>query len=159
MAMVIEVVPAGVFSTTYDLVAGGAAMGRIEHRILSLRDEASIRTPGGTFSARRDRLLRAGAVLASADGTTRATADRESLWRESYRVAFGDRVLYLRRKPFSFLGLFLVADDSGEVGSIRLERPFSRRLAVEFAVTAPPVEIVAFLAWIVLMVQRRQASD
>jgi hypothetical protein len=91
--------------------------------------------------------------------TTRATADRESLWRESYRVAFGDRVLYLRRKPFSFLGLFLVADDSGEVGSIRLERPFSRRLAVEFAVTAPPVEIVAFLAWIVLMVQRRQASD
>ncbi len=158
MAVLIEIVPVGVFSATYDLVAGGAAKGRIEHRILSLRDEASISTPGGTFSAHRDRVLRAAAVLASADGTKRATADRERFWPESYRVAFADRVLYLRRKPFSLLGMFLVDDESGEVGSIRLERPFSRRLAVEFAGSAPPLEIVAFLAWIVLMVQRRQAS-
>jgi hypothetical protein len=158
MAVMIDVVPVGVFSTTYDLLVGGVARGRIEHRILSLKDEASISTTDGTFSAHRDRVLRAGAVLASADGTKRATADRESFWRESYRVAFADRVLYLRRRPFSLSGLFLVADDSGEVGSIRLQRPFSRRLAVGFAPWAPPIEIVAFLAWIVLMVQRRHAS-
>ncbi len=159
MGVAIGIVPTGVFSTTYDLVAGGAAMGRIEHRILSLRDEASIGTPGGMFTARREKTFRARAVLESAGGDERATADRESFWRESYRVAFGDRVLYLRQKPFSFSGLFLISDDSGEAGSIRLERPFLRRLAVEFAVAAPPIEIVAFLAWIVLMVQRRQASD
>ena len=97
-------------------------------------------------------------MLESTAGDIRATADRGRFWPESYRVAFGDRVLYLRRKPFSLLGMFLVDDESGEVGSIRLERPFSRRLAVEFAGSAPPLEIVAFLAWIVLMVQRRQAS-
>lgn len=159
MAAAIEVVPIGAFSMTYDLLAAGAPSGRIEHRVLSPRDEASISTPGGTFTARREKVFRARAVLASAAGDERATADRESLWRESYRVAFGDRVLHLRRKPFSFSGMFLVADESGDVGSIRLQRPFSRRLAVEFAAAAPPIEIVAFLAWIVLMLQRHQASD
>ena len=159
MAMVIGVVPVGVFSRTYDLVVDGAPGGRIEHRILSTRDEASIGTPGGTFIARRQRAFRSRAVLESAAGDARATADRESVRRESYRVAFGDRILYLRQKPFSFSGLFAITDDTGEVGSIRLERPFSRRLAVEFAVAAPPIEITAFLAWIVLMVHRRQSSE
>jgi hypothetical protein len=154
-----EVVPVGVFSTTYDLVADGVPKGRIEHRILSVRNEASIGAPGGTFTARRETAFRARAVLESAVGDARATADRESLWRESYRVVFGDRVLYLRQRPFSFHGLFLISDGSGDIGSIRLERPFSRRLAVVFTAAAPPIEIVAFLAWIVLMVQRRQASD
>lgn len=103
-------------------------------------------------------MFRAGAVLASADGTQCATADRESFWRASCRVAFADRLLYLRRRPFSLSGLFLVADDAVEIGIIRLQRPFSRRLAVTFDLAAPPMEIAASLAWIVLMVQRRQAS-
>ncbi len=159
MAVVFGVVPAGVFSTTYDLLADGVPKARIEHRILSMRAEASIDTTGGTFTARLGRAFRSRAVLESAAGDERAAADRESLWRESYRIAFGDRVLYLRQKPFSFNGLFLISDGSGDVGSIRLQRPFSRRLAVEFAAAAPPIEIVGFLAWIVLVVQRRQASE
>jgi len=159
MAALIEVVPVGVFSATYDLLVGGVVKGRIEHRILSLRDEATIGTAEGVFAARREKAFRSRAVLETAAGDARATADRERFWRESYRVAFGDRVLSLRQKLFSFSGMFPVADDAGGAGSIRLERPFSRRLAVEFAAVAPPLEIVAFLAWIVLMVQRRQASS
>jgi hypothetical protein len=159
VAVVIGVVPVGLLSATYEVVADGVPQGRIEHRILSMRDEASIVTPGGTFNARRERVFRAGAVLVAADGSVRAKAERERTWREHYRVSFGDTAVYLRQKPFSFSGLFLVSDDSGGAGSIRLERLFSRRLALEFAAAVPPLEIVAFLAWIVLMVQRRQSAE
>jgi hypothetical protein len=159
MDVVYGVVPAGGLSTAYDLVADGVPKARIEHRILSMRDEASIGTSGGTFAALREKVFRARAVLSAAAGGERATADRQSIWREDYRVTFDDRVLSLRQKPFSLHGLFLISDGSGGVGSIRLERLFSRRLTVAFATAAPPIEIVAFLAWIVLMVHRRQASD
>lgn len=159
MSTVLEVVPAGVFSTAYEVLADGQPKGRIEHRILSLRDEAVITTPNHTFTAHRPRVFRAGAVLESAGGTLRAKADKEGFWRENYKVRFGDAVLYLRQKVWSLRGVFLISDPSDEIGSIRLQKAFSRRMLVEYAVdTPPPLEITEFLVWIVLMVQRRQAA-
>ena len=155
----IEVVPAGVFSTAYDVLAEGLPKGRIEHRVLSMRDEAVITTPDRTFAARRERVFRAGAMLESAEGTLRAKAEREQFWREHYRVLFDDTTLFLRQKAWSLKGVFLISDGSGETGSIRLQKLFSRRMVVEFpAGPPPPLEITEFLVWIVLMVQRRQAS-
>jgi hypothetical protein len=159
-AVKIEIVPAGVFSVTYDVLADGLPKGRIEHRILSMRDEAVITTPDRTFAARRERVFRAGAVLESAEGTLRAKAEREQFWREHYRVRFGETTLFLRQKAWSLKGVFLISDGSGEIGSIRRERMLSRRTIVEFPAAAPPpLEITEFLVWIVLMVQRRQASE
>jgi hypothetical protein len=159
-AVKIEVVPAGAFSVAYEVLADGLPKGRIEHRFLSVRDEAVITTPDRTFTARRERVFRAGAVLESAEGTLRAKAEREQFWREHYRVGFGDTTLFLRQKAWSLKGVFLISDGSGETGSIRLQKMFSRRMVVEFPNAAPPpLEIVEFLVWIVLMVQRRQASE
>lgn len=156
----LEVVPAGLFTTAYDVLSDGLPKGRIEHRILSLRDEAVISTPERAFTARRERVFRAGAVLESPEGVLRASAERERVWREHYRVRFGDTTLFLRQKSWSLKGVFLIFDESGEIGSIRRERLFSRRMIVEIAADAPPpLEITEFLVWIVLMVQRRQASD
>jgi hypothetical protein len=160
MSTVLNVVPAGVFSTVYDVLADGLAKGRIEHRILSMRDEATITTPDRTFTARRPRVFRAAAELASTEGVLRAKAERERYWREHYRVLFGDTTLFLRQKAWSFKGVFLISDASGEIGSIRRERMLSRRMLVEFtAAASPPLEITEFLVWIVLMVHRRQSSD
>ncbi|OHD70399.1 MAG: hypothetical protein A2177_15315 [Spirochaetes bacterium RBG_13_68_11] len=154
-----EVVPVGVFTTAYDVLADGLPKGRIEHRILSMRDEALISTPERTFTARREKAFRAGAVLESPEGVLRASAEKEEFWREIYRVRFEGSTLSLRQKLMSARGLFLISDESGEIGSIRLERLFSRRMVVEFTADAPPpLEITEFLVWIVLMVQRRQAS-
>jgi hypothetical protein len=160
MSTVLSVVPAGVFSTAYDVLADGLPKGRIEHRILSLRDEAVITTPDRTFTARRERVFRAGAVLESAEGVPCAKAERERFWREHYRVQFGDTTLFLRQKAWSLKGVFLISDASGEIGSIRMARMMSRRMLAVFPAAAPPpLEIVEFLVWIVLMVHRRQASD
>jgi len=159
MSTVLEVVPAGVFSAAYEVLADGLPKGRIEHRILSMRDEAVITTPEQAFTAHRPRVFRAGAVLEAADGMPRAKADKEGFWRENYEVRFGDAVLYLRQKVWSLRGVFLISDRSGEIGSIRLERMFSRRMLVEYSIAAPPpLEITEFLVWIVLMVQRRQTT-
>jgi uncharacterized protein YxjI len=159
-AMKLEVVPAGVFTTVYDVLSDGLPKGRIEHRMLSMRDEAVISTPERTFTARREKVFRAGAVLESPEGVLRASAEKEQFWREHYRVRFEGTTLSLRQKLMSARGLFLISDESGEIGSIRLERLFSRRMIVEFpAASPPPLEITEFLVWIVLMVQRRQASS
>jgi hypothetical protein len=156
----LEVVPASVFTTTYDVLSDGISKGRIEHRVLSLRDEAVISTPDRSFTARRERVFRAGAVLESSEGALRASAERERVWREHYRVRFGDVTLFLRQKSWSLKGVFLMFDESGEIGSIRRERWFSRRMIVEITAGAPPpLEVAEFLVWIVLMVQRRQSSD
>jgi hypothetical protein len=156
----LEIVPAGVFSAAYDVLADGLPKGRIEHRFLSVRDEAAITTPDRTFAARRERVFRAGAVLESAEGTLRAKAEREQFWREHYRVGFGGTTLFLRQKAWSLKGVFRIFDGSGEIGSISRERMMSRRMVVEFSVSPPPpLEIIEFLVWIVLMVQRRQASE
>lgn len=155
-----EVVPVGVFSTAYDVLVGGIPKGRIEHRILSIRDEAVIATPDRTFTARRERVFRAGAVLESAEGALRAKAEREQFRREHYRVRFDDATLFLRQKAWSLKGVFLIFDGTGEIGSIQRQKLFSRRMVVEFpASPPPPLEITGFLVWIVLMVQRRQASE
>jgi hypothetical protein len=160
MATVYLVAPAGLFSVAYDVLADGVPKGRIAHRMLSLRDEAEISSPGGTFTARRERVFRAGAVLLSAGGTERAAAERESTWRERYRVRFDGSILFLRQKLMSWRGLFQIFDGSDEVGRIQLEKLMSRRMIVEYTAAAPPpLEITGFLVWIVLMVQRRQASD
>lgn len=159
MSTVLEVVPAGVFSVAYDVLADGQLKGRIEHRMLSLRDEALITTPDRTYTAHRPKAFRAAAVLESADGAPRAKADKEGFWRENYEVRFGDAVLYLRQKVWSLRGVFLISDPSGEIGCIRLQKAFSRRMLVEYPIAAPPpLEISEFLVWIVLMVQRRQAA-
>jgi hypothetical protein len=156
----LEVVPVGVFTTAYDVLSDGLPKGRIEHRMLSMRDEAVISTAGRTFTARREKVFRAGAVLESPEGVLRASAEREQFWRENYRIRFDGTTLSLRQKFMSARGLFLIFDESGEIGSIRLERLFSRRMVVEFpAASPPPLEITEFLVWIVLMVQRRQASS
>src|SRR4030042_2549535 len=117
-----EVVPVGVFTTAYDVLADGLPKGRIEHRILSMRDEALISTPERTFTARREKAFRAGAVLESPEGVLRASAEKEEFWREIYRVRFEGSTLSLRQKLMSARGLFLISDESGEIGSIRLER-------------------------------------
>jgi uncharacterized protein YxjI len=156
---VYQVVPTGAFSVTYDVLAGGARMARLEHRLLSLRDEATITASGRTCVARRERVMRASAVLEAGDGTTIATAERETFWRENYRVTFGDRELRLRQEILSWRGRFAVEGPDGATGAIELERWFTRRLVASFSAEAPPVEVVAFLAWIVLMVHRRQADS
>jgi hypothetical protein len=156
--VVLQVVPAGPLSAAYDVLADGQPQGSIEHRILSIRDEAVITAGGRTFTARRPRAFRAAAMLESPAGTLRAKAERETLWREHYRVEFDGTVLFLRQKLMSWRGQFLIADGSGDIGGIRLEKLFSRRMLVEFTTEPPPLEIVEFLVWIVLMVQRRQAS-
>jgi hypothetical protein len=159
-AIRIEVVPAGVFTTAYDVLMDGLPKGRIEHRILTMRDEAVVSTPERTFTARRERVFRAGAVLESPEGVLRANAEREHLWREHYRIQFEGTTLFLRQKRMSWMGMFIISDDSREIGSIRLERLFSRRMIVEFtAAPPPPLEITEFLVWIVLMVHRREASS
>jgi hypothetical protein len=156
----LEVVPTGVVSTAYDVLADGLPKGRIEHRMLSMRDEAVISTPERTFTARRAKVFRAGAVLESPEGVLRASAEKEQFWREHYRVRFESTTLLLRQKPWSLKGVFLISDPSGEIGNIRRERLFSRRIVVEYpAASPPPLEITEFLVWIVLMVQRRQASS
>jgi hypothetical protein len=156
----LEVVPAGVFSTAYDVLADGLPKGRIEHRVLSMRDEAMITAADRSFTARREKVFCAGAMLETPEGAPRAKAEREQGWREHYRVRFGDTALSLRQKAWSLRGVFLICDGSGEIGSIRRERLMSRRMVVEFPVAAPPpLEITEFLVWIVLMVQRRQASE
>jgi hypothetical protein len=156
-----EVVPVGVFSTAYNVLADGLPKGRIEHRVLSIRDEAVITTPDRTFTARRQKVFRAGAVLESMEGVLRAKAEKEKFWREEYRVQFDSTTLLLRQKPWSLKGMFLISDQSGEIGSIARERLFTRRLVVEVAAGAeePPLEITEFLVWIVLMVQRRHAAE
>jgi hypothetical protein len=104
-------------------------------------------------------VFRAGAVLESPEGVLRAKGEREQFWRGHYRVRFDNTILLLRQKAWSFKGVFLISDGSGEIGSIRRERMMSRRMSVEFPTSAPPpLEITEFLVWIVLMVQRRQAS-
>mgnify|MGYP001115306857 CR=1 FL=1 len=159
-AVKLEIVPAGVFTTAYDVLADGLPKGRIEHRILSMRDEAVITSPDRTFTARRERVFRAGAVLESAEGTLRAKAEREQFWREHYRIRFDDTTLFLRQKAWSLKSVFLISDGSGEIGSIQRQKLFSRRMVAEFPATPPPpLEITGFLVWIVLMVQRRQASE
>jgi hypothetical protein len=159
MAAVLQVIPAGVLSTAYDVLEDGRPKGRIDHRMLSMRDEAVITTPDRTFHARRPRAFRAAAVLESPAGTVRANAEKQTFWREHYRVEFDGTTLFLRQKMMSWRGLFLIADESGEIGGIRLEKLFSRRMLVEFATESPPpLEIIEFLVWIVLMVQRRQAA-
>ena len=99
-----EVVPVGVFTTAYDVLADGLPKGRIEHRILSMRDEAVISTPERTFTARREQVFRAGAVLESPEGVLRASAEREEFWREHYRVRFEGTTLFLRQKRMSLRG-------------------------------------------------------
>jgi len=157
--MVLQVVPAGVFSTAYDVLEDGQPKGRIEHRMLSVRDEAVITAGDRTFHARRPRAFRAAAVLESPEGVLRGKAEKETFWREHYRVEFEGAALFLRQKMMSWQGLFFIADGNGEIGSIRREKAFSRRMLVELAASSPPpLEISEFLVWIVLMVQRRQSS-
>ncbi len=125
-----------------------------------MRDEAIISTPDRAFTARRERVFRAGAVLESSEGVLRASAEREGFWREDYRIRFEGTTFSLRQKRMSWRGLFLISNESGEIGSIRLERLFSRRMVVEFTADAPPpLEISEFLVWLVLMAYRRQASS
>lgn len=158
--MVLQVVPAGVFSAAYDVLEDGQPKGRIEHRMLSLRDEAVITAGDRTFHARRPRAFRAAATLESAEGVLRAKAEKETFWHEHYRVEYGGDALFLRQKLMSWRGLFVITDGTGEIGGIRLEKLFSRRMLVEFATgSPPPLEICEFLVWIVLMVQRRQSSE
>lgn len=160
MSTVLQVVPAGVFSVAYDVLVDGLPKGRIEHRMLSMRDQALISTPDRTFTARRERALRSACVLETAEGDARASAEKESFWREHYRVRFGGTTLFLRQKLMSRRGLFQIFGESGEIGGIRLERMLSRRMLVEFTTASPPpLEITEFLVWIVLMVHRRQASE
>ncbi|MCX7030815.1 MAG: hypothetical protein NTU62_11945 [Spirochaetes bacterium] len=156
-----EVVPAGVLSTAYDVLADGLPKGRIEHRVLSMRDQALISTPDRAFTARREKVFRSTCVLESPEGLLRAKAEKERFWREEYRVQFDSTTLLLRQKPWSLKGMFLISDPSGEIGCIVRERLFTRRLVVEIAAgaTEPPFEIVEFLVWIVLMVQRRHAAE
>ncbi len=156
--MVIEVVPAGLLSTAYDLLVDGLPGGRIHQRAMSLRAVAQISTPGLTFTALREQVLGGRCVLQSSEGVLRASGVRESFWREHYQVRFGDSTLHLRQRPFSFTGAFAISDDSGDSGSIGRESPFSRRMRVEYTTAAPPLEITGFLVWIVLMVRRREAS-
>ena len=160
MSSVLQVVPAGVLSVAYDVLADGQPKGRIEHGMLSMRGQALISTPDRTFTARRQKVLRSACVMETADGDTRASAEKESFWREHYRVRFGETTLFLRQKLMSRWGLFQIFDGSGEIGGIRFERMLSRRMLVEYTTASPPpLEITEFLVWIVLMVHRRQASE
>jgi len=155
----LQVVPAGMFSTAYDVLDDRQPKGRIEHRMLSMRDEAIISAGERTFTARRPRALRSAAVLEAPEGTLRAKAEKETFWRENYRVELEGSTLYLRQNMMSWRGMFTIADGSGQIGCIRLEKAFSRRMLVELATASPPpLEVVEFLVWIVLMVQRRQSA-
>jgi hypothetical protein len=159
MAMTFQVVPAGMLSTTYDVLADGLPKGRIEHRTFSLRDEAVITTPDRTLTAHREKVFRSAAVLESPEGTLRGKAEKESFWREHFRVQYEDITLFLRQKPMSWRGVFVISDGSGDIGGIRLEKLLSRRMLVEFTTESPPpLEITEFMVWIVLTVQRRQAA-
>jgi len=158
-AMMLQVVPAGVFSTAYDVLENGQSKGRIEHRMLSMRDEAIISAGERTFSARRPRAFRSAAVLESPEGTLLANAEKETFWRENYRIELEGSTLYLRQQMMSWRGTFTITDEAGEIGSIRREKAFSRRMLVELTTASPPpLEVAEFLVWIVLMVQRRQTA-
>ena len=69
-------------------------------------------------------------VLESAEGTLRAMAEREQFWREHYPNRSTTRHSSCGRKAWSLKGVFLISDGSGEIGSIQLQKLFSRRMVV-----------------------------
>ena len=156
MKTTLEAVPAGLFSSTFDVHEGGAVIGRIVNRAF-FRERGTLETGGLTFSADRERGLRTSYTLRSAAGEPVARAERQGLLREAYRVSFEGTEWILTKKALAMRDTLVISDASGDIGRIVQINLLSRRLLFEAATGVPP-EIGLFLIWIALMVRRRTGA-
>ena len=156
----LEAIPAGLFSTEFDVRENDASIGRVRYRPLALRKQGTVTTAGRALAVSREGVLRADYLLSAADGSVRARAEKQGFARESYRVTFGGSEVFLKKKVFALRETFVLSDGSGEIGLIRRESLLSRRMTVELAASAAGMarEIVLFLIWVSLMIHRRDAA-
>jgi hypothetical protein len=157
----LTVVPAGLLSFNYDVTEGGTTVGSIENRAAFLQIKGTLTAGGKQFFSRREGAFRTSYLLETAEGTIASRADRKMALSEEYEISFGDRSIRLKKKSLALKETFIISDASGGIGTIVQESLLSRRLLckLDTAAAGLPQEIVLFLAWLALIIRRKDSSS
>ena len=150
----IEFAPKGLFKVReYTLTRGGAEIGRIDFG--GIRQPASIVIGDATFHPVRDGVLRKAFHL-ERDGARLASAAPAGATFRRFTVQAGARTYTLA--VTSWLGRsFTLSEDGAPIGTIGRTGFFTAKCKAELPDDLP-LEVQAFLIWLVLITWRRQAT-
>jgi hypothetical protein len=149
----IEFAPKGLLMRQYTLRRDGAEVGRIDFG--GIRQPASIVIGGATFHPARDGVLRATFHLEN-NGTRLASAAPAGASYRRFTVQAGARTYVLAVTSWSGRS-FTLSENNAAVGTIARTGIFRTKSTADLPDDLP-LEVGAFLIWLVLITWRRQAT-
>ena len=95
-------------------------------------------------------------LLQAADGTILARAEKPSMWKDQFRITFGELVFTLYRAS-KWKQNYTLAWQGEEAGMVATRRWFSNLVNVELP-DSLPLEIRAFILYLVVVMWRRASA-
>ncbi len=135
----------------YSITRNGAPVGEIDCAML--RERATITIGGARYTAAREGFMR-GAFYLAAGGRSLASAEKPSVFQRLFTVRCRGRIYTL--KPAAAFGrAYALTENEVAIGSIARQGFFGRKFDAELPDDLP-LELKAFLIWLVIVLWRRQ---
>lgn len=148
----LEFGPKGFFNARhYNIGQNGVPVGEID--CATMRGEATITVGGARYTASRESIM-GSAFHLEANGKRLAAAERSSAFRGRFTVQVGARTYSLGVASL-FGRAFVLSENGVEIGSIARQGFFNRKSKAELP-DELPLEVKAFLIWLVIVMWQRQ---
>jgi hypothetical protein len=147
----LEAIPAGLFSATYQLQQDNVLIGEIDNSYF--RERATLELDDGTYNLFRERAM-SGDFMLERNGNVVARASKPSAFKSLFEVDVAGHHVVLRKMSM-FSRRFGVFEDGRQVGAIYTAGTFTRRAIIDLPVEWPALTRV-FLFWLTWLMWRRQ---
>lgn len=146
--------PKGFFSSVIFLKQGQETVATIEMKFV--RQKATITIGENVWTLQQTGKLKGEFLLENADGTVIAHAKQPSVWKDGFTVTYGTMEFALKRES-AWKDNFVLWWNDESLGKI--DRPwwFSRDTRITLAKSLP-LEVRAFILWVVIVQWNRRAA-
>lgn len=153
----LEIKPAGLFSSDYGIFEDGNILGVIDKKILSLKEKATLLIKNQKYSVSREGIL-SGHFLMTSQGTVIARAEKAGFIRDVFVIKYDGRELRLEGKSLSLRDKFFLFEGTGQIGSLFQKSLFSRKMVFDVQVEIP-LEIKLFIIYLALVIKSRNSES
>jgi len=138
----------------YQILANGAPVAEID--LSWWRESGTLSIEGKDYQVCCENLSRNGDFVMESAGTIVARAERPGLFQNSFRIECHGRQYALRRASL-FGRSFILLNRDIEVGSLRPESLFSRRIDVDLP-NDLSLPLRVFITWVTITLRERRAE-
>ena len=151
-SLCLQASPLSWFSSDFDIRNHGKPLTQL--RLSTWRERGGFSLGGSEYSITRESAF--GAFRLSRQGVALATATKAGFFSRRFLLRFSARECNLEPTGF-FRHRYEVMEGGRRLGTLAPASAFSRRLVVELADV--PEEVALFMAWLVLVIRRRQSRS